>query len=374
VDNLYAEWVVGTPVKHLCFMGHTDVVPVGDATKWTDDPYAATVKDGFLYGRGATDMKGAVAAFAAAAAEVAATLDATANTRISLIITTDEEWAAVNGSKKVLGWMAEQGLAPDAVIVGEPSSRDVFGTHIKIGRRGSLCGTLEVTGVQGHAAYTDLFDNPNRALALALSILTTQRFDDAEGAFPATNFEVIATQSGDFGATAIVPGTARALWNFRYTHRQTAQGLADHVKTLLANPPAWAQTHPDSARLANVQVVANVDTASRPYYAKPALLAALAADAVTAITGRVPVLDGSGGTTDGRFVHGFFPDAEIIELGLPEKGGKPTADEPRPYGSFGGMHQTDERCRVDELTALAHTYALTLHGFVSTYTKGVATQ
>jgi len=369
VDNLYAEWVFGTPEKHLCFMGHTDVVPVGDMTKWTDTPYSGTLKDGFLYGRGATDMKGAVAAFAAAAADVANGLEDIANTRISLVITTDEEWAAVNGSQRVLNWMSEQNLTPDAVIVGEPSSQDVFGTHIKIGRRGSLCGTLEVAGIQGHAAYTDLFKNPNRALALAMAILTTQRFDDAEGAFPSTNFEVVATDSGNFGATAIIPGQARALWNFRYTHKQTATGLAEQVKTLLANPPAWAQSHPDVDLLNDVTVVANIDTASQPYYATPAALADIAATAVEAITGNRPILDGSGGTTDGRFVHNYFPKAEIIELGLPEKGGKPQMAESAPYGSIGGMHQVDERCRVDELQNLAKTYAAIIETFTQTYTS-----
>ncbi|MBI1363718.1 MAG: succinyl-diaminopimelate desuccinylase [Proteobacteria bacterium] len=367
VDNLYAEWIFGTPNRHLCYMGHTDVVPVGDRTRWSDTPYSGTIKDGFLYGRGATDMKGSVAAFAAAAMHAAALLDDQANMRLSLLITTDEEWAAVNGSKRVLGWMATNGREPDAVIVGEPSSQDTFGTHIKIGRRGSLCGTLEVKGVQGHAAYTDLFKNPNRALALAMSILTTQTFDDAEGAFPATNFEVVATESGNFGATAIIPGTARALWNFRYTHKQTAQGLADRVKDLLANPPAWAKNHPDAAKLADVQVLANIDTASQPYYAKPAKLAALAVDAVTQATGRAPVLDGSGGTTDGRFVHDYFPHAEIIELGLPEKGGMPQVAEAAPYGSIGGMHQIDERCRVDELMQLADVFANIIGTFASTY-------
>lgn len=358
VDNLYAEWRWGTPRTHLCFMGHTDVVPPGDAALWTASPFSGHVADGWLWGRGATDMKGAVAAFASAAAQAAQAPFKDA--ALSLLITADEEWAAVNGSRKVLGWMKDTGRTPTAVLVGEPSSQDTFGTHIKAGRRGSLCGTLEVTGVQGHAAYPGLFDNPNRALMLALSILNTHRWADATPDTPATNFEVIALSSGDFGATAVVPGQARALWNVRHTPAHTAAQIAATLDGLLKHPPAWAHQHPDAPRLAKVKLVANLDTASRPYRSAPGAFAHTVADAVQAVLGTRPVFDGAGGTTDGRFVHDFFPDAEIVELGVPERGGAAPGPRPADYGTKGGMHQVDERVRVADLEHVEQCYARTI--------------
>lgn len=358
VDNLYAEWSGDETLGHLCFIGHTDVVPHGDLALWKNDPFSGVIRDGFLWGRGATDMKGAVAAFSAAAAGFART-GLRRFPRVSLAITTDEEWAAVNGTRRILEWMRSNGQLPSAFLVGEPSSPNHLGSHIKIGRRGSLCGTLQAKGIQGHAAYPELFENPNRALTLALTILSTQRWaDSADGMLP-TAFEPIAIASGDFNATAIIPGEARALWNIRFTPQQTVDGLLTKLMTLLEDPPDWARSHPNGADLARIiTIIGNTGSASMPYYSPPSGFATLVSQSVFAITGQTPVLDAGGGTTDGRFIHLVFPGAEIVELGLPENGGVEHLRQ-----ASGGMHQVDERCSVADLGRLAQCYATLLTAF-----------
>ncbi|MGM0423092.1 MAG: succinyl-diaminopimelate desuccinylase, partial [Pseudomonadota bacterium] len=361
VDNLYVEWVIGKPEKHLCYIGHTDVVPTGPEQNWSRAPFSGQIKDGYVHGRGATDMKGSVTAFTAAVkALTEKSHNEDVNLRIGILLTTDEEWAAVNGTRKVLDWLQKNGKNPDAFIVGEPSSHDEVGSHVKLGRRGSLCGTFNVAGVQGHAAYTELFENPNRALALAISILNSESWHDGNEYFPNTNFETIALDSGNFNATAVVPGQATALWNIRFTHQQTPEGLYEHIKERLKNPPEWAKQHPDADKLDKIEVVANIDTASKPYYSPPGLLAGAAAKAIKAIKGALPKLNGSGGTTDGRFVHQYFPKAEIIELGLPERGGTHHCGAPDDYLKKGGMHQIDERASLSDLIALRDIFAKTL--------------
>ncbi len=358
VDNLYIEWTFGAGEKHLCYMGHLDVVPPGDESKWSEDPYSGTIRDGYLYGRGVTDMKGSVAAFFTAVLDVIPQLDAIANMRIGMIVTMDEEWAAINGSRKVLEWMNDNAIVPDSFIVGEPSSQDILGSHIKTGRRGSLCGTLKVQGVQGHAAYQGAFQNPNRALALAISILNTHRFEDGNENFPNTNFEAVAITSGNFNASAVIPGTAEMLWNVRYTPQHTPDSLEAWVKDMLATPPEWAKSHPDAHLLSQITVTANKDTASLPYYTQPAALAFAARAAVKDVTGIDAAFDGSGGTTDGRFAARVFPQAQIIELGLPERGGVCCHHEkPADYLQRGGMHQIDERATLADLVNLKKIFS-----------------
>lgn len=357
VDNLYAEWGDPSEPGGLCFLGHTDVVTPGELAAWRRNPFSGGLDNGFLYGRGATDMKGAIAAFAVAAADYASECAERGRTaRMALLITTDEEWAAVNGTRRVLEWMQSTGRRPSGFIVGEPSSKEHFGAAIKLGRRGSLCGTLQAYGVQGHAAYPGLFANPNRALGLGLTILHSARWDDGGEGMPETRLETIATQSGDFGATAIIPAEASALWNIRFTPRQNPSTLATKLQHLLDNPPAWANCHPDAHFLCNLQLTANIDTAAMSYYSPPGLLATLAKTIVTRQTGRDPVFDCVGGTTDGRFVHAVFPHAEVIELGLPECGGLTVEGHPQDFGKLGGMHQVDERCRVADLHQLTGCY------------------
>jgi succinyl-diaminopimelate desuccinylase len=367
VDNLYAEWIGDPAAPSLCFIGHTDVVPPGDAATWRRDPFGATIEGDFLFGRGATDMKGAVAAFAAAAVEAARGFaKAGKPPNISLILTTDEEWAAINGTRRVLAWMRDTGRTPTAFIVGEPSSEEFFGSGIKIGRRGSLCGTLTARGVQGHAAYPGLYENPNRALALALAMLNNHRWYDAAPGLPATNFEPVALQSGDFGATAIIPGEARALWNIRFTHHQTPAGLVAKLQELLENPPRWAKDHPDAKELPKLQLIANIETAALPYYSPAGPLASMAKSVIASRTRRNPILDARGGTTDGRFVHGFFPEAEIVEIGLPECGGLTRNGHVGLFGKTGGMHQADECCSLHDLQTLMWCYLDLLRVFFGT--------
>ena len=363
VENLYLEWTFGKPEQHLCYMGHTDVVPVGDESKWTVDPFSGEIKEGWLYGRGATDMKGAIAAYCVSLKNFICQLDSESNLRLSLLITTDEEWAAVNGSDKTLRWMKEQNREPNAFVVGEPSSQDILGSHIKIGRRGSLCGTIVCRGVQGHAAYPELFVNSNRGLILAASILNTIEFNDAQPSFPASQFECIAMDSGSFAATAIVPGQAAILWNIRFTHAFTPIKLKEFLSATLKTNDAWVQNHPDASMLSDVELIANIDTASLPYYSKPGELADSAQRAIFDTLGLESQLDGAGGTTDGRFIHKYFPSSEIIELGLPEKGGMCSGHQAADYGERGGMHQVDERCSLEDLCRLEQIYTRLLVHF-----------
>lgn len=349
VKNLYLEWSFGKPQMHLCYIGHLDVVPPGNAESWSGDPYSGKIENGYLYGRGATDMKGSVAAFLTAMEEVCKNLTEDSNVSISMILTTDEEWAAVNGTRKVLEWLKNQGKTPDAFIVGEPSSQGALGSHIKVGRRGSLCGTFNAKGVQGHAAYKDLFENPNRALTLAATILNNHTWNDGENNFPDTNFETVAIKSGNFGESAIIPGAAELLWNIRFTPQQTPEGLEQWIKETLANPPTWAKNLPDAALLKNITVTANKDTASLPYYSAPSRLALAAQEAIKSVMNTEAVLDCGGGTTDGRFVAAAFPAAEIIELGLPEQG-----------GMAGGMHQVDECVALADLAHLVDIFKETV--------------
>ena len=357
VDNLYAEWSGDESFGHLCFIGHADVVPPGDLALWKSDPFSGVIREGFLWGRGATDMKGAIAAFSAAAASFASS-GPSRFPKVSLVITTDEEWAAVNGTCKILEWMRSNGRTPSAFLIGEPSSPSHLGSHIKIGRRGSLCGVLHAKGVQGHAAYPELFQNPNRTLTLALTILSAQRWADSVHGMLPTAFETIAIASGDFNATAIIPGEAQALWNIRFTPQQTTDRLLAKVRTLLETPPEWARNHPNSADLAGITIIGNTGTASLPYYSPPSSFATLVSRSVFATIGQTPVLDAGGGTTDGRFIHPVFPGVEIVELGLPEDGG---ARDPRHLS--GGMHQADERCSVIDLGRLAQCYSAILNAF-----------
>jgi succinyl-diaminopimelate desuccinylase len=363
VENLILEWSFGEPDKHICYIGHLDVVPPGDAKQWSEDPYSGKIADGYLYGRGVTDMKGSVAAFISAVEEKLEDLKAHGNVKITMILTTDEEWAAVNGTDKVLQWLKAKGQEPDAFIVGEPSSQDELGSHIKIGRRGSLVGTFNVKGVQGHAAYQELFENPNRALALAISILGSHEWKDGNQNFPNTNFEPVALKSGDFNASAIIPGEATALWNIRFTPSQTPESLEKWVTDALANPPEWAKKHPDAPLLKNITVTANKDTASIPYYSEPGALASSAQDAVKTVLGTTAKLDGSGGTTDGRFAAKIFPDAEIIELGLPERGGIVNGHKADDYLTRGGMHQIDERASLSDLINLRKIFEETVMNY-----------
>lgn len=364
VPNLYAEIKIGDAAapghKFLCYMGHIDVVPPGDEKLWSASPFSGKKAEGFVWGRGATDMKGSVGAWIGALEQLRENKIPGLNLTIGTLITADEEWAAVNGSDKVLSWMKQNGKNPDSFIIGEPSSQDYLGTHVKVGRRGSLVGYLEVGGVQGHRAYEELFENPNRALAYAMIILNAKRWKDGSRYFPNTTFEAVAVRSGDFNASAVIPETASALWNVRFTHKQKKEKILADLQDIILNPPPFLKKHPDYSRAREVILRANMDTASEPYYSEPSTLASGVIAAIRETLNVDARLDAGGGTTDGRFVHKYFPEAQIVELGTPEKGGIVNNKRRSDYGQRGGMHQVDERVSREDLLKVKDIYALAL--------------
>ena len=315
--NLFARR--GTAGPHLCFAGHTDVVPPG-AAPWTADPFGAEVRDGVLYGRGACDMKGAIAAFAAAAQ------DWTGGGSISLLITGDEEGPATDGTVRVLDWMAAHGHVPDLCLVGEPTNPEALGDVIKIGRRGSLNAVLTVHGTQGHAAYPHRADNPVHRLVRALAALTAAPLDAGTEWFEPSSLQVTSIDVGN-PATNVIPASATARLNIRFNDRHTGAGLE-----------AWlrAATAPHAPRFD-----LDVAVSGEAFLTAPGPLVQRLQDAVAAATGRTPRLDTGGGTSDARFVTRFCP---VAEFGLVSA----------------TMHQADERVPVAELRQLAGIYGAVL--------------
>ncbi len=347
VSNLVVTWRKGSADQHLCYLGHVDTVPAGNAALWDNSPISAQVKDGFLYGRGATDMKGSVAAFFSAMAEVMQQQD---NVHVTAVITGDEEWAAVNGTAKVLEQMKEEGIHVDSFLVGEPSSPDLLGTHVKCGRRGSLVGKLVSHGVQGHAAYAGSFHNPNTALIKAADLLGQYDWEGRDKGQTKTQFQIIAMNSGDFGASAVVPARAEMLWNIRFTSEWSPEELPNTMKALLAYRPALYD---------HVCVEANLHSVSLPYVTPyHGHLHDVLREALNRVHQGPPQIDMDGGTTDGRFVQRYYPDAEVYEYGPPEHGGLMTdGAAPERYTQEGGMHQVNERISLKDLEGLARDYA-----------------
>jgi succinyl-diaminopimelate desuccinylase len=230
IENLFAR--IGTSAPHLCYGGHTDVVPTGPVEQWTNDPFDPVIKDGILYGRGASDMKGSVAAFTCAAISYVEKYGAPENGSISLLITGDEEALAINGTIKVLDWMKDNGHTPDMALVGEPTNPDHIGQEIKIGRRGSLNGHLTVTGKQGHVAYQHLADNPVPRMIAMLDILAKHEFDAGNEYFAPTNLEITTVDVGNT-ATNIIPETATATFNIRFNDNWSSDMLKLIITELL---------------------------------------------------------------------------------------------------------------------------------------------
>ena len=328
IDNLYAR--IGTAAPTLLFAGHTDVVPPGAAESWRHAPFAAVVEDGVLYGRGAQDMKGGIAAFAAAAlAHVAAHGPPPGS--IGLLITGDEEGPAINGTVKLLEWARAKGERFDHCIVGEPTSRTALGDMIKIGRRGSLNGRVSAHGRQGHVAYPAKADNPIPALLRVLGALT-EKLDDGTAHFEASNLEITSVDVGNPAAN-VIPATATAAFNIRFNDSWSDATLADALR----------------ARVAAAADGAGVRLEFLPFNAPSFLTPAspftdLVADAIEAETGRRPELSTSGGTSDARFIQRFCP---VIELGL--------------VGDT--MHMVDERVPVADLERLTAIYRRILDAY-----------
>ena len=327
VENLYAR--LGAGGRNFCFAGHTDVVPVGNEKAWTVAPFGAEVIDGVLYGRGASDMKGAIAAFAAAASRFLTRRGAGFGDSISLLITGDEEGPSINGTKKVLGWLKERGETLDACLVGEPTNPTRLGEMIKIGRRGSLSGWITVSGVQGHTAYPHLADNPLPRLVRLLDALATMQLDDGTPHFQPSNLQLTTIDVGNT-ATNVIPGEARAAFNIRFNDRHDSGSLIRRVRERLDQA--------GGAYDLAVQVTGEA------FLTPPGPFSQLLAGAVERVTGRKPELSTTGGTSDARFIKDHCPVAEFGLVGQT-------------------MHKTDERVSLADLAALTDIYEAVLDGF-----------
>lgn len=325
IENLFAR--IGSGAPHVCFAGHTDVVPAGDGN-WRAGAFAGEVRDGVLYGRGACDMKGAIAAFIAGAADFLAQWDGRGS--ISLLITGDEEGPAVDGTVKVLEWMAENGQVPDFCLVGEPTNPTRLGEVIKVGRRGSVNMTLTVEGIQGHVAYPHRVDNPVHRLIRILDALTSAPIDAGSDYFEPSSIQVTSIDVGN-PATNVVPARARAMLNIRFNERHRGATLAAWVRATAAR---YAERFDLDVSISGESFLTPKDGAVTTL-----------ADAVAAATGVVPKLDTGGGTSDARFIAQY---CKVAEFGL--------------VGST--MHQVDECVPVEELRALAACYRTILAAFL----------
>ncbi len=326
IENLYAR--IGTGAPHVCFAGHTDVVPAG-AASWSRDPFAGEVHDGVLYGRGACDMKGAIAAFVAGAADHLRAnhlRDGALQGSISLLITGDEEGPAIDGTVKVLEWMKANNQVPDFCIVGEPTNPAALGDMIKVGRRGSVNMTLTVHGIQGHVAYPHRVDNPIHRLVRIAAALTAAPIDAGTEFFEPSSIQLTSIDVGNT-ATNVVPASARMMLNIRFNEGHSGAALAAWVR-------ATAERYAERFDL-------DVSISGESFLTAPGPEIEALSDAIAEATGQRPKLDTGGGTSDARFIARYCPVAEFGLVGQT-------------------MHQVDERVPVDELRALARIYRAAL--------------
>jgi succinyl-diaminopimelate desuccinylase len=323
-ENLYAR--LGTAQPNLCFAGHVDVVPPGDKAAWSVDPFSATIKDGWLIGRGAEDMKGAIASFVAAVSAFAAK---PFTGSISLLITGDEEGPAVNGTRKMLRWLKSKGEVLDGCVVGEPTNPTKLGEMAKIGRRGSAYGVLTVKGKQGHAAYPELADNPVTRIVAMLHALKTAKLDEGTDFFPPSNLEITSVDVGNATGN-VIPAQAEARFNIRFNDRHNVQTIE-----------AWVRERLNS-------VGGNYDlrwrVSGEAFVRPPGALSAIVQAAAKEVTGLTPVLSTTGGTSDARFIKDICTVVEFGTTGL-------TA------------HAVDERVRVEDIVNLTAIYRKILERF-----------
>jgi succinyl-diaminopimelate desuccinylase len=332
VENLYARRSGNGP--HLMFAGHTDVVPPGDEAAWTHPPFSAAVADSQMYGRGAVDMKGAIACFVAAIARYLEKHGGV-NGTISLLVTADEEGPGINGTAKVLEWAAARGESWDAAIVGEPTSRETLGDMVKIGRRGSLSGLVTVLGKQGHAAYPHLADNPLRGLLQLADALLALPFDEGTRIFQATNLEITSIDTGN-PSTNVIPAKATIAFNIRFGDRWTAETLEAEVRRRL-DDAARKQTYRPGRQDTIRFELSWRRRARESFINRDDKLAQAVVDAVKAVTGNVPELSTAGGASDAGFIKDYCP---VVEFGLVGK----------------TMHMIDERVPLAELETLTDIY------------------
>lgn len=331
VANLYAR--IGDGGKHFCFAGHSDVVPVGDLSSWTIGPFSAELSAGYLFGRGAADMKGAIAAFTEAVSRFLAKRGREFGGSISLLITGDEEGPAVNGTVKMLKKLAERGETIDACIVGEPTSSRRFGDMMKIGRRGSMTVDLVIRGIQGHVAYPERLDNPIHRLSAIIEALVREPIDQGSTHFQPTSLQITTVDVGN-KATNIAPGVARARFNTRFNDLWTSQTLLAHLKERIEKASAAVGGN-------GIVEYEKVEVSGESFYTPPGPLVGLVADAVRDVVGVECELSTTGGTSDARFISRYCP---VLEFGLVGE----------------SMHKVDEKSAVADLKALARVYETVL--------------
>jgi succinyl-diaminopimelate desuccinylase len=324
VDNLYAR--IGDSAPHITFAGHTDVVPAGDEAAWSHGAFSGKVKDGFLYGRGAVDMKGGIACSVAAVLQYLAENGGKPKGSISFLITGDEEAASINGTVKLLKWVADRGEKFDHCVLGEPSNQQEMGDCIKVGRRGSQSGTLYVDGLQGHVAYPQRASNPVPDISRLIVAISDEPLDHGSAQFQPSNLEFVSVDVGN-GAFNVIPGQAHAIFNIRYNDLHTQASLRELVETRLAK----AAGNRIKARIVWEPSNSNV------FVTKPGAFTDLAVSAIEEVTGRKPELSTTGGTSDARFIASYCP---VIEFGL--------------LGQT--MHQVDERASVKDIETLTKVY------------------
>lgn len=324
VSNLFACWGGGNNGRTFGFNGHTDVVPVGDIAAWSVDPFGAEVKDGFLYGRGATDMKSGVAAF------VAAAIDFTSNTppdgSVVITITGDEEGDAIDGTTAILDWMNNNGQSMDHCLVGEPTSPNHMGEMMKIGRRGSLTAFITVQGTQGHSAYPHRANNPVSAMVQLMTALEETALDDGTEHFDQSTLAITTIDVGNT-ATNVIPETCRATVNIRFNDAHSGQSLTD-----------WLQSQLDAvSEKTKTRIQMNVKISGESFITPPGELSDLISQAVQDELGVAPEMSTTGGTSDARFVKNLCP---VTEFGLVGK----------------TMHAVDERVEIAQIHQLKSIY------------------
>jgi succinyl-diaminopimelate desuccinylase len=335
VANLYAR--IGEDKngngRHLCFAGHSDVVPVGDLSSWTIGPFSAELSAGYLFGRGAADMKGAIAAFTEAAARFVARRGTTFGGSISLLITGDEEGPAVNGTVKMLKKLADRGEKIDACIVGEPTSSKKFGDMMKIGRRGSMTVDFTVRGVQGHVGYPERLDNAIHRLTAIIEALVREPIDQGSTHFQPTSLQFTTVDVGN-KATNIAPAVAHARFNTRFNDLWTSKKLLEHLKARMERANASLG--------GNGTIEYNkVEVSGESFYTQPGPLVDLVAGAIREVAGIEPELSTTGGTSDARFIAAYCP---VLEFGLVGE----------------SMHKVDEKSAIADLKTLARVYEAVL--------------
>lgn len=334
VENLYAR--LGSKAPHIMFAGHTDVVPIGNKDDWSSDAFSGDVRDGVMYGRGAVDMKGGIACFLGA---VEAYLSGNKlDGSISFLITGDEEGPSINGTDKLLKWAAEKGETWDACIVGEPSNPNAIGDVIKNGRRGSLSGRITVNGVQGHAAYPHLSDNPVNGMIDMLNVLLGTPFDEGTEMFQPSNLEVTSVDVGNT-ATNVIAAKASAGFNIRFNDLWTGDTVKQEIKRRLEEGAKSARIRNGKDTPVDFEIEW-LGRVSHVFLTKDDTLINTLSEAIKNVTGKTPELSTGGGTSDARFIKDYCP---VVEFGL--------------VGQT--MHQVDERTAlndVDKLTAVYQSF------------------